>query len=398
MRLRDEAHPFPRLCYGVVFLLLSGMIWGCGASSPYYKHADDRPAARGEGVELGDHRFTLFLIGDTGDPSTDPLEPNLGVLQHHLAAAGEQSAVVFLGDNIYNYGLLPEGHPDRSDSERRIDTQLQLLSEYRGHPVFIPGNHDWNHDEPGGLEAILRQQAYIRDRLGATAFAPRDGCPGPSELPLGPDHVLLLIDTQWWLYPHEKPAPEDCAAGTREQFVQVVDSLARHYDSQDINIIVAGHHPLYSNGTHGGHFPVEDHLFPLLKYHSSLYLPLPVIGSINPLYRRIVGYRQDLAGKEYRQLRVELTRIFRRHGDLVYASGHEHSLQYHPIGDQHYVTAGSGTVQSYVRRGKTADFVYSHKGFARVDVNENGTVLSFWTPGGERPGGRMVYQTLLYEH
>lgn len=370
---------------------------GCGANSPFSRDSEDHSADQQYEVSRsGNKQFTLFFIGDTGDPSTEPIESNLRVLQHHLEKAGEHSAIVFMGDNIYNYGLLPEDHPGREDSERRIDTQLQILSNYQGRAIFIPGNHDWNNDREGGLEAIKRQQEYIDNNLGSASFAPRNGCPGPFEVQLDSSNVLLLIDTEWWLYPHAKPGLKACAHGSRDRFIQAMDSLARHHDQH--NIFIAGHHPIYSNGTHGGHFPVKKHLFPLLKYNSSLYLPLPIIGSVNPLYRKTVGYRQDLAGKEYRQLREGLEGVFQKYSNLLYASGHDHSLQYHPVGGQHYVVAGAGTVTSYVRRGKSADFAYSHKGFARVDIDENESILTFWTPEGDRPEGRMVYVKTLYNN
>lgn len=379
-------------------LMLAALILttaGCGASSPYYKHAEERPDYRATELPAPDNQFTLFLIGDTGDPSTEPLEPNLAALRRQLEEAGKHSAVVFMGDNIYTHGLLPEGHPERGDSERRIDTQLHILKGYPGRAFFIPGNHDWNNSEPNGLESILRQQNYIESESGGRIFfLPDNGCPGPVEVTLDSSNTLLLLDTSWWLYPHEKPGPDACSAGSEGLFIQAVDSLVRQ--NLDRNLFIAAHHPIFSNGTHGGYSPFTDHVFPLLRVHDALYIPLPVIGSAVPLYRKFVGYPQDLPYKDYKRLREQLIRIFQQHPRLTYASGHDHSLQYHPVDGRHYIISGSGTVESYVRRGKTAAFAYKHKGFARIDINETGVVLSFWTPEDDNPQGKPVYRRVLY--
>lgn len=379
---------------GLMTLLL---VIGCGTSSPYYRYAERHGAESVAGLPAGDPQFTLFLIGDSGSPAAEPLEPNLQILRHHLAAAGPASALVFLGDNIYSYGMPPPDHPGRSLAEQRINTQLSILKGYRGRTFFVPGNHDWNDDNPGGLAAIRRQQQYIEERMGDNVFVPGGGCPGPVAVTLDSSNVLVMLDTEWWLYPHRKPGPGQCSPGTPREVVHALDSLVTRYGKR--NMFVAGHHPFYSNGTHGGYFPYTDHLFPLLDYSPVLYLPLPVMGSLNPLYRRHVGHLQDLAGKEYTRMRRSLEPVFRKHPRLLYAAGHDHSLQYHPVGGQHYVVAGSGTVESYARRGKTAYFAYSHKGFARIDLYHSKAVLSFWTPAtGDRDSeaGRRVYRHVLY--
>ena len=380
----------------VALTIFMGVLSGCGASSPFYADDADRPGSQPDTVENNEATFSLFLIGDTGAPGTDPLEPNLQALQHHLNAASEQSAVVFLGDNIYSDGLLPQDHPERAESERRIDAQIQMLENFQGRVIFIPGNHDWNSDEPGGWEAIKRQQTYIEDRLGDGTFLPKDGCPGPVEVRLDSSNTLLVLDTQWWLYPHDKPGLENCPFGSKDRFIAGVDSLLKHNTTK--NLFVTGHHPFYSNGTHNGFFPFSEHLFPLLDYSPYLYLPLPIYGSITPWYRKYVGYRQDLAGNEYRQLRSRLTDVFSQYPNLVYATGHDHNLQHHQIGDQHYVISGAGTVERYARKGRSASFAYTHKGFARIDISERDVQLTFWTPEGESEHGRLVYETILYEY
>jgi len=381
----------PKLCLIVISVYLAA----CGASTPYYQNDGDQPKATSNKINADSTNFTLFFIGDTGAPLADPLEPSLQILQYQLNKAGEQSAVIFLGDNIYNNGLRPQGHPKRAQSERRINTQLQVFQNYKGKAIFIPGNHDWNNGRKNGLQAIQRQEAYIESAATGNAFfLPNNGCPGPVEVQLGSSSVLLILDTEWWLYGHQKPGLQECEPGSKETVVQAVDSLVTQH--KDRQIFVVGHHPMYSNGNHGGYFSWKKHLFPLQEIHPALYVPLPGFGSILPLYRKTVGFHQDITGKQYRQLQEQLTRIFEQAPNLTYTSGHDHSMQYHHINDQHYIISGSGTVKDYVRRGKSAGFAYQHKGFARIDIWQHKTVLSFWIPDDNRPKGKVVFRKILY--
>ncbi|PIQ21618.1 MAG: hypothetical protein COW65_08040, partial [Cytophagales bacterium CG18_big_fil_WC_8_21_14_2_50_42_9] len=71
--------------------------------------------------------YSVYLIGDVGAPNRDPLEPSLKLLQSQMQVADENSATIFLGDNIYSYGLTEPGSIGRKTDEERINTQLDLF-------------------------------------------------------------------------------------------------------------------------------------------------------------------------------------------------------------------------------------------------------------------------------
>jgi hypothetical protein len=54
--------------------------------------------------------------------------------------------------------------------------------------------------------------------------------------------------------------------------------------NRDKTVILAMHHPLMSNGSHGGQFSIEKQIFPLEQK-----IPLPVIGSFINLLRKDRG-------------------------------------------------------------------------------------------------------------
>jgi hypothetical protein len=63
--------------------------------APEYQEWEQTPLPAASGLA-----YKVFLIGDTGSPSLETQEPTFKLLQGQLEAAGESSAVVFLGDNI----------------------------------------------------------------------------------------------------------------------------------------------------------------------------------------------------------------------------------------------------------------------------------------------------------
>ncbi|MBC7920265.1 MAG: metallophosphoesterase [Ferruginibacter sp.] len=338
--------------------------------------------------------FTVFLIGDAGSPVPDGKDPNLNLLRNQLRAAGKNSAVVFLGDNLYPKGLPDAAAPGRREAERHLTGQLDILADYPGRVVFIPGNHDWQRSGRKGWQHVQNQEKFVEATLNrGNVFLPDGGCPGPVEVSLSEMVTLVVLDTQWFLHPWDKPGEEsDCEAkDPAALIVQLDDILARNRHKQ---VIVVAHHPMYTYGPHGGYSTWKQHLFPLTDLHPSLYLPLPVIGSVYPLYRKLLGDPQDLAHPRNRLMRKALIETLRRYPGLVYADGHEHSLEYIETDSLHYVVSGSGSKRTPVKQGKYARFVSDHQGFARLDYGQAGgqVALSFWEPTG-LPDGKQVYAT-----
>ena len=337
--------------------------------------------------------FTVFLIGDAGVPVAGGQDPNLNLLRSQLRTAGKNSAVVFLGDNIYPEGLPDAGAPGRPEAERRLGDQLNILADYPGRVVFLPGNHDWQRGGGKGWQYLRNQEKFTEAHLGrGNAFLPDGGCPGPVEVSLSEAVTLVVLDTQWLLHRGDKPGQEsDCPAKDPAALTLRLDEmLARNRGKQ---VVVVAHHPMYTYGPHGGYSTWKRHLFPLTEIHPSWYLPLPGIGSLYALYRKFLGFSQDTTHPRNRRARQPLIETFRKYPGLVYADGHDHSLQHIERDGLHCVVSGSGSKVSPVkRRGKYARFAAARRGFARLDYVGGQVWLSFWEPTGS-PDGKQVYAT-----
>ncbi len=344
--------------------------------------------------------YTTFLIGDAGAPNLLRPELNLEILKAQLLEAGSNSAVFFLGDNIYPRGMPLPTDPSHQQAEKRLLGQLTILKDYKGRICFISGNHDWNKGRRGGYEAMLRQQAYVDAYFGREdIYLPRNGCVGPVELPLAEGITAIIINTQWWVHSSKKPEgkKDGCLTENEEEFFEKLDALLQK--NKDNKLLVIGHHPVYSYAYHGGKFNMKQHLFPLTEVNKKLYIPFPIIGSIYPIYRKYIGSREDMAHPLYRNLRTRLIAIFQNYDDLIYASGHDHNLQYIKKLNQHYVISGGGCRVNFVRKGKDAYFTHAHKGFFRLDYYNNGDVwMEAWEPDEEGGKAVLAYRKEIHDN
>ncbi len=370
----------------------------CDSIKPYYQKTEKEWASRQLPTEPPS--YSVFLIGDAGEPTSAPLEPALQLLKNQLQAADSaKSAVIFLGDNIYPKGMHKKKHELRPQDEERINSQLMAVQDFKGKIFFIPGNHDWQKGGKDGWKQLKREEKYIQQYLDrGDTFIPDDGCPGPEKEKLTNDLVLLAIDTQWWLHRHERPEGEQdgCNVSNEAEFLlQLEDEIK---SNKEKHILVVGHHPMFSRGYHGGYFPLKEHLFPLTHVNKNLYLPLPGLGSIHPFYRKYVGHSQDLTSPVNRSMQQSLTSVFQKYPTLIYANGHEHNLQYFEEEGIDYLTSGSGSKHTYLQRGGTMKFGQNTEGFSVVHYYPNGQVWTeFWVPEGNGNTGRVVFRKQLKE-
>ncbi|HUR30944.1 MAG TPA: metallophosphoesterase [Saprospiraceae bacterium] len=319
--------------------------------------------------------FTIYALGDAGETNN---QSKAVLEQLSLVTAGNQAPamVIFLGDNIYPAGMPPEWNIEGYHRAQDIlMNQINGLSSFKGEIVFIPGNHDWNGLKPGGLDFIRRESKFF-DQLQKPnlSFIPENGCGGPVPLILDNDLVMLIIDSQWWIndWTNEPQINEGCGISSREEFIKSFrEQVALYKDKQ---IVVAMHHPLYTQGTHGGHFSIKNHLFPLTGLVKWFYLPLPVLGSLYVYLRSGIGHPEDLKSPRYNSLRDALLKDLGYDGDLIFLAGHEHCLQYIRVDGDHFLVSGSGSKQTAIANSK--DMVYGHKaaGFMELNFYKNNIV------------------------
>lgn len=349
-----------------------------------------RVFAQGKSVEM-----RIYLVGDAGKME-DGHHPVVEDLRSRLMADQiPKTHLIYLGDNIYPFGLPDEADKTRQEAETILNTQLDLWTSMSGKIWMVPGNHDWDKGKSKGWETVLRAQNYVDTNFPTdkVMWLPKNACPGPVDISLDENTLLILLDSQWWLHKHEKPELESaCAYKTKEEILEALTLLLE--ENQDKVVLFAMHHPMRSYGPHNGGYNWKDHIFPFTALSPKLYIPLPILGSIYPLYRTWFGDIQDIPNPHYQAMIHALDDVFKLHPHVIHVAGHEHGLFYTKEEGRHYIVSGAGAKNTHIRKKNSAEFTYSEQGYAFLDFYEDQTlVLNFIAPGS----GDLLFKAVLIQ-
>lgn len=374
--------------YKHIGIFLSFSLASCALYEPKYSEPFDVTKIKSEEGKI---EKSFYLIGDAGyaplGKSTDALMAFESYLENHKEKG---NYAIFLGDNIYPAGMPKKGAEDRKISEHRLDMQIASVKNFDGEIIFIPGNHDWYN---AGLKGLKREEDYFENKLNdKKLFYPSNGCALKS-ISVSDKIQLIILDSQWYLenWDNNPTINDDCPEiKTREAMFSEVESEFKK--NQNKTIVFTLHHPLYTNGVHGGQYAPVKHIFPSQKK-----LPLPVLGSIAMLARTSGGVSiQDKQNKQYQSLVNRLTTLAKSAERIIFASGHEHSIQYIEHDGIKQIVSGSGAKSSYATLSNDGLFAYGGQGFVRLDIYESGTAwATFFSAKNGTP--EMLYKKKIFE-
>ncbi len=347
-------------CCASLLLLAPGGGWA----------AEERAGAASAGAAVD---YRVVLVGDAGYPERGrALLEQLGdFVRHSGEVLAQRTALVYLGDNSYREG------PEILDAQGRSPELAPQLEAGRGiaHLLFLPGNHDWDISSLGfidyeeGIRRLRAEARYVED-AGAARWSPRAGCPGPEAIELGPAKLVALDSTWWFLDPGERERLAREAGCPRSSEAEVVAALRRQLACAEASCpprVLLAHHPLASNGSHGGYFPAREHLW------CAEPLPVPLGCSLLVLARRSGLAPQDQASPPYRRFVRGVREAMEKAPPLVYAGGHEHTLEV--LDDPQagvLLVSGGGSKPKPVRDGPR--FRVSQHGFMVLDFMADGRV------------------------
>jgi hypothetical protein len=224
-------------------------------------------------------------------------------------------------------------------------------------------------------------------------YEPKGGCGGPELVNISKDVIMIIMDSQWWIHPYEKPGIEsDCPYKTKDEVLNEIENIVRQNPKK--LVLFACHHPFKSYGIHGGYFTLKQHIFPFTEMKPNLYIPLPVIGSIYPIARSVFGTPQDLKHPAYAEMIKDVQKVVKKHPNVIFISGHEHNLQLIKDSSYHYLISGSGTKKSRVAKNKHELFGAAENGFATLEISNNKNVrVRFYTVKGDE--SKIAYDSAL---
>ena len=318
----------------------------------------------------------VFLLGDAG-AAVEGRSPLLAALQADVerwsAALARDSAVsiAYLGDLVYPDGVRDRDHPEFATDSARLWSQIGLVGgpaarEHATLGLFVTGNHDWgNSSGDAGLDRIGNLGAQLASARNSGHFVtllPAAGDPGPVVRDLRRNVRIAFFDTHWFLQERDPAA----RAGFFDRLAASLDG------ARDREMILVSHHPYYSAGPHGAIVP---------GYHT---------GGIAYALKKAGALVQDLNSPAYLDLLAGLRRTFEasRKPPLVYAGGHDHSLQVLTgAGDfdpRFVVVSGAGSKVSSIQMGPGLVWGGSRPGYMMLVFRKDDAVDLFVVGGDEQ--------------
>ncbi|MCX7549950.1 metallophosphoesterase [Xanthomarina sp. F2636L] len=335
----------------IILLVLSG----CATYNP---HNTDN--SKPELQQINKETTNVFLIGDGGMPNEDGSPPiTLGKLQSQFKKADKNDLLLFLGDNIYPKGIPLKGEQAIKDAETALNLQLDVAKTFPGQVYFVPGNHDWY----SGLKGLKLQEKMVEAALGKNTFQPENGC-AFKRVKLNDDTVLLIVDSHWYItnWNNHPTINEKCELKTREDFLDEFRSEIKK--ARGKITLVAIHHPMYSEGPHNGRYDVKEHMS-----------PIPVLGTIKNVIRSTSGIvNADLSNQFYNDLRKNLITAAQQNENVIFLSGHEHSLQYLEFDNIVQIISGAGSKTTAIRMRDPDNYGHSVPGYAVLNISKDRAV------------------------
>ncbi len=348
----------------------------------YNEDWNNLPEAQEKEVEK-----TFYLIGGAGETKEGSGSEVLEAFNKYTQNKDtSDDYLLFLGDQLYDEELSKQviGKSEVSDL---LENKLDFSKQFEGRTIFLPGDEEWYK----GISGLKNQEKLIDKELGKNSFLPEKGCP-LEVVDVSDNIVLITIDTQWYLTDWDKhPTINDqCEIRTRNDFLlELAGELKKNNEK---TILLAMHHPAYTYGPHGGSFGADKHLYPMDNK-----VPMPIFASIAAQVRAQGGISpQDRSNNRYNELMNRLITLAKGSDRLIFASGHEQSLQYINAQGVKQIVSGSGSKNSSVKLGKFADFVYGNKGFAVLEIFTDGSsVANFYASNGKTP--ELIFSTEVHK-
>jgi len=324
----------------------------------------------------------IILLGDAGYSKLSPLEPSLQLAADIAKEEPNKTKVLFLGDNIYTrgYPVLKGGKTDFNKKQLKqisyLTAQLQVAKISGSQLYLLPGNHDWIARQVDDQANYIKSYAQS-EQLNAALVPYQQGKKPLPEIVHLPGISLLFIDSTWWLRKSGKNI-----AKVNKHIEKLLAQQNKNYP--DNIIMVASHHPVKSVGPHGSLGKVAE-----------------CIEDKNCNHKKVGEIAHPVSQKAIKSL----TKILASYEKVIYAAGHDHSLQVFEFegfssennkNSKHIaLVSGSANRNKLSPVGKTTDniFALSEMGFMVLDIYQQSSELKVYTV----KKGEVVFEKMLFK-
>lgn len=327
------------------------------------------------------HRF--YVVGGASEKTSQNV---LAAVEKELQKeTSEEKHLIFIGDNI------EAKKKDTSSVKQQLDRQIAVMKNKAVSSYMLPGNREWDFNGIKGLEFI---EDYLEKQLQQDdILTPNNGCPLES-IEISEHIQLITLDSQWFIEDWDKrPGFNDkCDIKSREKLLSELEGELKKNANKFI--LFAMHHPLFTNGIHGGKFSARDHIFPL-----GGKIPLPVVATlITEIRSQGAPSVQDRFNKQYRALAEAVGPMLSDQKlRVLVVSGHEKNLQFIKEGSIKQIISGSGSDGKPASLGDNGLFSFGGDGFNSIEVFKDGSIWTTFYKVTSEGISEVIFQKKVFE-
>lgn len=301
-------------------------------------------------------QHSVYLVGNTYDDEDAYFQK----LKTAIEEERTPFTLVFLGDISGPQGL---ENPITPENEKSLNRVISLAkTNPLAETYIVGGDKDWDDSGEKGLDKIKALEDYLAEAELKNTLLPPNGCPDPQLVELNDYVNLILINSQWFMHPDDRPEAPDtkCKNITELDVWDELEDLIE--DNLDKNLLIAAHHPVYSAGQYAGN-------------KLGGFKMIPIYGLFYASFHQNIGEPNDFAHPAYQHFIHEIEDLLHNHQGIIYASGHEKDIQIQEVGDNFHINSGTATLRKSVGKTNQHLFSDSEKGFVKLTYVANGDVF-----------------------
>ncbi|BAO56403.1 metallophosphoesterase [Nonlabens marinus] len=330
---------------------------------------------------------SFFLLGNLGSNQAEDPAVFQAIIQDIKSKATDKDYTLILGDNVKADKLNTDDEGQKDT--KQFKSQLRQIAELSSKILVIPGDEDWNDKGIDGLKKIEEYTEKILDN--DEVFQPENACP-IEEIDISDSMHLIAVDSQWYIenWDQNPKFNDDCEIHTREKFIKVLKDAVRK--ARHKTVILAMHHPLYTNGVHGGELGLR-----MLTTPKQENAYLPVAGFPYSVVRSQAGlFPQDRYNPLMNELMEEIEKMGNGVDRLLIVSAHEESLQFIDYDNIKQIISGSTTATNIASLGKKGKFSAGQLGYAEVRIFQDQSSQVFFHTINKSNQIQQVYANNLF--
>ncbi|OAV45479.1 hypothetical protein [Lewinella sp. 4G2] len=362
----------------------------CSQCADYKMHVDDQDGLVIESDPKGQMVYSTFMVGDLGYDYQRGLT-TLDAMVRAMPAGKKKSSLLLLGDITGPEGLRKK-KGDEADHLRAIGT---MLGQVPGKVYYTPGENELGR--VSDFERLDRLEDFFDDEIEKKVkFMPNNACSGPDDAQLYEKVGLIGFNSAWYLadWANGSEVSEGCDYVERDAATTALSDEIRGYRDQ-LKIVML-HHPLQSNGNRGGNYSLRQHLFPLADVIPGAYVPLPVVGSIARGIQSVAGGANDVNSLLYQTMIRKIKTGIDDEENVIFVSGHEHTMFMAHEEEYIKINAGSGSVRGPSSDGNDANFAFGAVGYSRIDIYDSGEVfVGFYSVDEDGQEEKLFYRRVI---